>query len=289
MAMDPRGDPLIFTGDGRQVGFDEVVSAASGADVVLIGETHGHELGLAFAAALFEDVLARTDRAALSLEFFERDQQAALDDYLAGFTDEKAFRKAAHRTDGNYPAGHRAMIEAAKAAGRPVYAANAPRRYVRIARRRGFDALGSITPEQSRLVVVPDEQPGGRYRDDFFEMMGEMFDSDAHGQQREELTEEQKQERLEGYFRSQSVWDATMADTIATALADGNRPVVHVVGRFHADFGGGTVQMLRRLRPEARIVTISVGDVRPDGFAEDDRGRADYVVYVGSGSEGDSG
>ncbi|MCW5776018.1 MAG: ChaN family lipoprotein, partial [Phycisphaeraceae bacterium] len=113
--MNPRADAAIFIGHtGQRVGWDEIVSSAGDADVVMIGETHGHELGLSVAAAMWEDILARTDHAALSLEFIERDSQAHVDDYLAGITDEAQFRRASGRTAGNYPDGHRAMLEAAK-------------------------------------------------------------------------------------------------------------------------------------------------------------------------------
>ena len=53
-------------------------------DVVIIGEMHGHGRGLAVAAALWDDLLARgTGNPALSMEFFERDHQVHIDDYLA--------------------------------------------------------------------------------------------------------------------------------------------------------------------------------------------------------------
>jgi uncharacterized iron-regulated protein len=50
-------------------------------------------------------VLSKADKAALALEFFERDEQTRLDEYLAGVTDEAAFKKRTARTDGNYPPG----------------------------------------------------------------------------------------------------------------------------------------------------------------------------------------
>ena len=53
---DPRS-PVIFRGDGRSATWDEVVAGAADADVVFIGENHGHPFGLAAAAALWEDLL----------------------------------------------------------------------------------------------------------------------------------------------------------------------------------------------------------------------------------------
>src|SRR4029079_18353147 len=114
--------------------------------VVFLGENHGHPLGLATADELFEDVLAREPNAALSLEFFERDEQSRLDDYLTGVSDVAALEKSSERTPGNFPPGHRAMVEAAKRAGRPVHAANAPWQYTTLARKEGYERLAQLTP-----------------------------------------------------------------------------------------------------------------------------------------------
>ncbi|HVZ93846.1 MAG TPA: ChaN family lipoprotein [Phycisphaerales bacterium] len=179
-AADPRALTIHLAGGGIQgtsIGWSELVERAAGADVVLIGETHGQPLGLAFAAALWEDALKSagdSSKAALSLEFFERDEQAALDDYGMGITDDAAFRKAANRNEGNYPPGHAAMVDAAKSAKRPVIASNAPRRYVKLARTEGFERLSALSEEQKRLFDQPESLTEGRYRDEFMKMMGDM-------------------------------------------------------------------------------------------------------------------
>jgi len=90
---------------------------------------------------------------------------------------------------------------------------------------------------------------------------------------------------VEAIFRSQSLWDATMADAVADALAQGNRPVVQVIGRFHSDFDGGTVQLLRRARPGVRVLTVGVADSTGPSLADTDLGRADFVVYAGQAAE----
>jgi uncharacterized iron-regulated protein len=280
---------LVLDGEGgERVAWASLVNKAAAADVVVIGEMHGHEKGLSVAAALWEDVVSQAQGAgrdpALCMEFFERDEQAALDDYLTGVTDEEAFRKATGRTDGNYPAGHRAMIETAKAAGVRVYAANAPRRYATVARTDGFEKLEGLRGSQQRLFVVPQKMPEGEYKDRFFEQMGGMLSTHG-GEGAEEMDEEAKQAKLEGYFRAQSMWDATMADTICTALAAGRGPVVQVVGQFHSDREGGVVARVRERRPEAKIVTVSMSASEGEVLVDDDKGRATYVVPVGPGED----
>lgn len=302
----------MFNGHtGEPIAWSDLVESASTADVVIIGEQHGHPVGLPFAAALWEDVAAREDAAALSMEFFERQYQYALDAYLTGLIDANRFMKESDRTDSSYPPGHRQMVESAKAWGKPVYAANAPRIYSTAARKKGYDALREIDGEQARMFELPDKVLDGPYRDAFFEVMGSMLSS-GHGgppgkqeageqaedeagelipeQLAEREAEEQKKkdelnEKIEGYFRAQLVWDATMSGTIVRALSEGHHPVVHVVGQFHVDHDGGTLRMVRARRPDATVYTVSVADAWSDELTEDDQDKADCVVYVGPAPE----
>ena len=277
----------LYRGDsGAAVPWHQMIADMAEADVVLIGEQHGHLVGLEAAATIFDDLTPRSPAIALSMEFFERDQQSHIDDYLTGITDEETFKKATKRNPGSYPDGHRRMVETAKDAGRPVIAANAPRRYVRLARTDGFDRLNELTPEQRRLVTLPGSLTTGRYRDQVFELMGGMGghggDDDASMTEEERAAKAAEMEAMiETFFRSQNVWDATMAEAIVSALESGSHPVVHVVGQFHSDYDGGLTERVQSRAPRARVITYSVVDTWSDELREEDRDRADYVMYVG--------
>lgn len=304
-----RAMPIFRGSDEESVAWTQLVADATGADVVIIGENHGHPVGLAWAAALWEDVSGvegageKRSTAALSLEFFERDDQSRLDDYLKGVTDEAAFRKRTDRTSGNYPAAHREMVERAKALGRPVIASNTPMEIIRFMRGKDYDALRTLTPEQARLFRVPGAPPEGRYRADYDALMGPMMSTHQappaadkkgtkgggpNGAKAPEMTEAQKQARLDASFRTQHMWDWTMGESVALALEAGNRPVVHVEGRFHSDFFGGTPQAVAKLRPGTTVLVVSVVDASSTALREEDRGRGDFVVYVGPSPEAKS-
>ena len=89
-------------------------------------------------------------------------------------------------------------------------------------------------------------------------------------------------------FRSQMLWDATMADSIARARRSGAIKVIHLSGQFHTDFAGGTVQELRARMPSVKILTISMQ--REDGAAllSQDRERADVIIYTGKPPDRDA-
>lgn len=269
----PELAPLVLGESGREVSMSEAASRAASADVVVVGELHGHPVGLPTAAALFEEIVRLSPRTALGLEFYERDDQVHLDDYLGGITDEAAFREAVGK-----PAdqdSHRPLIETAKDAGLRVWALNAPRRYVRLARTEGFGAYDEMTAEQRRLVSVPESLTEGRYAETFYELMGSMG---GHG---EGSSGEGPSEMAVSFFRSQNVWDATMADSAVAALDAGARPLVIVVGRFHSDFEGGLVERLRERAPGARVLTLSVLDAEMADVPGEDAGRADVLMLAG--------
>lgn len=274
--LEPRAVP-IFAGDASGVvAWDRVVEACAEAAVVVIGEIHGHPLGLEVAAELFDDILRRNPRAVLSMEFYERDHQVALDDYVAGIINAEQFDKATFRSTGNNPAGHRRMVESARLAGRPIVASNAPRRYARLARTDGYDRLRNLTAEQRRHFEIPDALPENAYASRFRAAMSGMG---GHGDSGGDM--------IEGFFRSQTLWDVTMADSIADAVRLG-RPVVHVVGRFHAEYGtepgksGLADAIAQRLQPDQRMVIITVMDTDSGALRIEDVGRGHFVVYVGS-------
>ena len=116
-------------------------------DVILFGENHcdpaGHQLEMEVLKALHQERGA-SDRdssgrdsndpgsngPALSLEFFDREAQTALDEYVGGFLNLEGFMRDA-RPPGNVR-DYLPLIDFCKANGLSVTAANCPRRYTRM-------------------------------------------------------------------------------------------------------------------------------------------------------------
>src|SRR5687768_13060656 len=83
----------IDTASLRELSLEEVADRLATCDVVFLGEEHDNDAGHIAQLRLFELLLARRERAALSLEQFERDTQEPLDRYLDGELSESDFRK----------------------------------------------------------------------------------------------------------------------------------------------------------------------------------------------------
>ncbi len=252
---------------GGTLELEEVARRMSAADVAFIGEMHGHPAGLDLARRIFERVAETSARAALSLEFIERDQQAALDAFAAGEIDEAELVK---RRGSLLPKPHMAMIERARARKLPVVGANAPRRLAKLARIEGWDALRALPEAERALFVIPDAMPSDAYRSRFAAAMG-MSDpgEGAHGPG--------DGGKLDGFYRAQVLWDATMADSVGKLLDARRAPVVHVVGKFHVERDGGLVELVRRAHPSARVVTLVIAEEPSD----EAQGAGDIVAFVG--------
>jgi hypothetical protein len=259
-----------------------------------------------------------TGNGALSLEMMTRDDQATLN-RLRGRPGgaENLLADSSLRQWNRWHAFYLPAIEAALAMGRPVVAANAPREYVRMARMQGFEALEDLEPQRRRLFDVPeDPESFPEYRRRFGETMAGHGDAvpatrpatrpatlpgrerlNAHappeqaqtrpsrGTTRAATRQAQRPPRdpasIDALFDAQLLWDATMARSILSARARHGSPVVHLVGSFHSDFDGGLTTMLRRKGQD--VLTVSFVAAESQRLAPEDVGRADIVIYTGSG------
>jgi uncharacterized iron-regulated protein len=173
----------VFTGDGIPASLDDIVRAMESVDVVMVGEIHTDPVGHWIEAELFRRAVALTGAGeeavpgralALSLEMFERDVQGILDEYLLDLITEAHF-KASARPWEHYDTDYRPMVEAAKAAGVPVIAANAPRRYVNRVSRMGPASLSALPASAlAYLPPLPYPEPTQAYRDEWNALMANM-------------------------------------------------------------------------------------------------------------------
>ena len=306
---DPRHLAIFDGRTGESLNWEQLIARMDGADVIILGEQHDDGVAHATQLAIVQDVAARraasgAGAGALSLEMLERDDQAVTDDYLEGIVDAETFAKLTSSADwagpGTWKKWYQPTIDAAASAGWRIVAANSPRRYLRIARTDGYARLESLPASRRALFDIPKTWPLD-YRQRFIDVMAGMDDDEEEESAAPAATAPasqpasqpstrssphgpMKSEDIDPGLRSQLLWDATMADSIAKARRGGARPVIHLVGQFHSDFNGGTAQETRaRLGKNARIITVSMQrrERDPPSLHERDRNRADFVIYTG--------
>ena len=264
------------TAAGAFVDFEVMLAALGKADVVFVGEQHDDPNTHRLEVAILEGLHRRKLTPVLSLEMFERDAQASLDDYFSNQISEEEMVKRS-RPWPRYATDYRRMVELAREHRWSVVAANVPRRLAAEVSKTGNEAIDKW-PDADRALAARELQcPLTEYFDKFTESMG----SHPAGNQ----TPEQQRAMVERYYWAQCLKDETMAESIAAAYAKrgGSGPVVHYNGAFHSDFGLGTAERVRRRLPGKKTVVVSmlpVGDLDTLAPAGDDLKRADYLVYT---------
>ncbi len=262
----------IHRGDsGEPTDFTEMIaSGLAGADVIVMGEEHDDVLGHRLQREIVRELIRTRPGTVIGLEMLERDKQSFVDDYLDGVIDRETLLAELHESSGaqeNFARFSLPMLELARDSGTAVFAANAPRRFVKQARLEGYDSLRALADEEQALFTLPESLDQGAYRDRLIALMVE------NGI-------EPTDERLIPGQRAQEVWDATMADSVVKAIDDGGEPVVLVVGRFHGDFAGGTVARIAQSRPDTVIRYLVMVGSPTSPLRDEDRGRADFVIYT---------
>lgn len=259
-----------FDGQGNPVKISQIVDALQQADVVFLGEQHDDATAHALQFEIFRQAFERYGKSrsvVLSLEMFERDVQLIVDEYLQDLISEANFI-AASRAWNNYKTDYRPLVEFAKQNKLPVIAANAPRRYVNLVSRKGREALNQLSAEaKSNLAPLPFAAASKEYAEKFTALMGG-GGMGSHGA---------------NLLDSQSLWDATMADSIAKILnSRKNALAVHLNGSFHTERRLGAVEHLLKYNPKARAVVVTIKSVEnfPNFDSAKDAQGGDFVILT---------
>lgn len=219
-------------------------------DVVFLGEDHDNGVGHRRQLEIFEGLLRQREDVVLSLEMLERDAQGALNDYLAGRIDEAEFLKHA-RAWPNYQQHYRPLVELARRHKLNVIAANVPRAVAKQV--STGESAGKPSVESPLWMARQTSAPRDGYWDRFQAVMGDHAGTAGPG-------------AMQRYYASQCLKDDTMAESITDFLDrhPHRRPlVVHLCGKFHSDYGQGTVARVLSRRP-----LLSVGVVTMEAAAE---------------------
>lgn len=222
------------------------------ADVVFVGEFHGNHASHLLEMQVLAGLYKLKPQLILSMEMFNRDQQAILNRFLDDEIGEVQLIKEAPAWN-NYVASYRPLVEFAKQHFIPVIAANAAADIVRCVGREGesyFDKL-----DQSEKTTIA-KQPFAEI-EGYKEKFGGFLSNMRH------LSEEGKNNT----FLAQVTRDNTMAESIYQAWLDNpQHKVVHINGAFHSENHLGTVAALKRLDPNLKIQVIT--PIRVENVAE---------------------
>jgi uncharacterized iron-regulated protein len=199
----PKVGDVVHLPTGTVVSLAQMLAVVGDARVVYVGETHdnpaSHRLELQTLQGLEE---RHPGKVALGMEMFTRAQQPALDRWVAGKLDEKAFLKESRwfenwKSDFAY---YRDLLVFAREHHIPVIGLNAEKSLVQAVRNNPLEKLSA--EQQAQLPEMDQADPYQRG------MAESIFAGHSHGKM-----------VLDGFLRAQTLWDETMAETAARYLA----------------------------------------------------------------------
>lgn len=237
----PRVGDIVHLPTGTGVSQAQMLAVAGDARIVYLGETHdnpaSHRLELQVLQGLTE---LHPDRQALGMEMFVRSQQPALDRWVKGLLDEKAFLKESRWYDNwKMDFGHyRDLLNFARDRQIPIIALNAEKSLVGAVRSKTPDQLSA--EQQAQLPELDLTDPYQRA------MVTAIFGDHSHGGM-----------NLDGFVRAQTVWDETMADSVARYLASPagkDKHMLVIAGGNHVSHGFGIPRRAFRRLPASYVI-----------------------------------
>ncbi len=262
----------------KEVRLIDIVTDMQQYDVLFYGEEHNdsvaHALQLQLLTLLFDTYQSNV---ALSLEMFDRDVQPIMNEYLKDEIKERHFLKDS-RPWNNYK-DYQPLVNFAKANQLDVICANAPTRYTNLAGRKGQQGLKELPKEtRKNFAPLPYAFATGNYYDKLMGVMGHAMPSDTTLKATPATTLPEFD-----FVASQSLWDATMAYSIASYLKKNkHKKVIQVNGRFHSDERFAIVTQLKKYAPKTKALVISSGsdDAFPNIDWSKQKQLGDYIIIT---------
>ncbi len=262
-------DAITDTATGEIITPRDLARRLAGAGILFIGENHTNQE--------FHDVQFRAIRALheagrevlIGLEMFPYTEQAVLDHWTARRYTEEGFVELGGWYDNwgyhwNY---YRDIFLYAQANGIRMYAVNSPRDVVKSVRTKGFDNLSAEEAAHLPPQLAPDSEEHRLMYRAFFSP-----DDALH----------MNEEALEGLYRAQTMWDATMGWNALQALKAHGGPgaiMVVLIGAGHVTYGLGSE---RQIAPhyDGRIASLIPVSVVDDDGRPVTQVRASYASFV---------
>jgi len=250
MSSEALRSPTFFLGSsGEKIDKSSFMQRISQTEarVICIGENHEDGAAHALELEILKDVREnlKAENLTLSLEFYDRESQAVLDEYLQGLVSLDTFLRDSRPPDNH--ADYQPLIDFCKAEQLGVIASNCPRRYTRMVAKGGKEVLEELKGSASLnlLPTLPYTAASPAYRDNFLAIMKQMGNTNPNVPT--------------SMLDAQALWDATMAQSIAQALNQGGAErIIHVTGYFHVQHKLGTIEHLAEVAPGTAVLTVVV-------------------------------
>jgi uncharacterized iron-regulated protein len=235
----------------------EVVNKISNKDIVYVGELHDRFDHHRIQYQVIRELYKKNKKLAIGMEMFQKPFQKAVDDYISGAIDEKAFLKKSEyfkRWVFDYNL-YREILLFAQEKKIPVIALNIRKEIVTKVSKEG---LQSLSLEEMKDVPEDMDLSDMEYQ----KRLRGYFESHAGSQAR----------NFDFFYQSQVLWDESMAHNLNDFMTrNPGYQVVVLAGGGHMAFGSGIPKRAHRLNGKDYAVIMNSEDV--------DKDVADYILY----------
>lgn len=256
----------LYNNEGKQVKYDKMVNKLADSDMVFFGEYHqnpiSHWLQIELTKSLFD---LKGDKLFLGAEMFENGNQLVLNEYLAGFYDEKKMFPELTQLWTNYKTDYKPLVEFAKENELRFIATNIPRRYASMINKKGIECLQEISPEA--LAMIGPE-------------LNDKFDTLVYADMKDAMGEHVPPNML-NIQTAQAAKDATMAHFSLKNHNEGDL-LLHFQGAYHSNYYRGIIWWINQYKPGYNIKSITTLDKSEwDEMSDEDKTTiADYIIVV---------
>lgn len=245
----------------------EIAQKIHPGQILVLGENHGLKASQGAQKQLLQALRDRGLRVSVGMEFFSYPDQVLVDEFRTGRLPESEFLQKIRWGQPPFEFYRDQALFPRYEQGERTLALNAPRS---LTSRISKGGLAQLTPEEAALLPPGFELGRDSYKKRFLAMMPHLPNPAAG----------------ERYFAAQSVWDDTMAWKAAEFIqAHPDQVLVIVVGDFHAQYGGGLPDRIRRRTQQDPVVFsfVNTAGLSPEELQKelmpspDDGPRADYL------------
>lgn len=223
--------------DGIDCAHAQVISEASKADVVLLGEHHDHAAHHRWQLHVAAGLLAHRP-ILMAFEMFPARLDPVLADWVAGRLDEGTFLERAEWSNvwGFAAELYLPLFRFCREMSVPMIGLNVDRELVRKVGAQGWDAV----PESEREGLSAPKPSPRAYRSFIFDLTG--------GARPDRAAQSADDPAFDRFLRAQEIWDRAFATRISAAIRHAQSPlVVGVIGMGHLQYGGGVSWQLADL------------------------------------------
>ncbi len=255
----------LYNQKGKPAKYQKMIADLADADMVFFGEYHtnpiSHWLQLEMVESFFK---LKKDKLVLGAEMFENGNQLVLNEYLAGFYDEKKMLPEITQLWGNYKTDYKPLVDFAKEHKLKFVASNIPRRYASMINKKGMEALDLLSPEALAMIGPVKEYFDASVYADMKDMMGSHVPPNMLNIQ-----------------MAQASKDATMAMFSVNNFTKGDL-YFHFDGSYHSNYNRGIIWWVNQLKPGLRIKSITtLNQSEWDKMTDEQKATiANYIIVV---------